>query len=64
MFGLSFFSRIGGNNQEEGVVKYRRNGSPYVDPNELVERAGTEAILGDVRESIDELEEDDDDSSN
>jgi hypothetical protein len=41
---------------EKSVVKHRRNGSPYVNPNELVEKAGSEAILGDVSKSLDELE--------
>lgn len=67
MFGLSFFRGEGEKKnkttQRKGVVRHRRNGSPYVNPNELVERAGTEALLGNVSESIDDLEEDNEGNS-
>lgn len=66
MFGLSLFGE-GERKQddeaqrEDSVVRHRRNGSPYVNPNELVDKAGTSAILGDVSESIDELQDGEDD---
>lgn len=67
MFGLSIFGGAAKNSekgtQSERVVQHRRNGSPYVNPNELVEKAGTDALLGSVSESIDELEEDESDSN-
>ena len=43
--------------EDGGIVQYRRNGSPYVDPDELLRRAGADAIVGDVGKSLDELEQ-------
>jgi len=31
--------------KKESIVKYRRNGTPYVDPNELL-KARTEDLIG------------------
>ena len=53
---IDFLKSLFESEEKSGVVKHRRNGSPYVNPNELFNRADPDALLGDVSESLDELE--------
>ena len=57
---IEFLKSLFETEDRSGVVKHRRNGSPYVNPNELVERAGPDAILGGVGKSLDKLQSNDD----
>lgn len=41
--------------EDDSVVQHRENGSPFVDPNELVDRAGSEAIFGNPEDSPTDL---------